>query len=277
MTKRNPPDILSGARAYLSGPMDFVTSREAEMKFGWRTRVSQFLKRMGVTVFDPWHKPDVFGLHEYGKETVESLDTIRQLWTFEDSPEGDKARATCAHKFWETLHIDLRMVDTSDFVIAYCPTNIYSVGTVHEIAVASLQHKPVLFVSPRVRFQAIDRLRDHLSQRNDQRALDLVAQLETEVPIKPNPDGIPSLWYLPLLGGHRFFDGFGFAQFSGEFQWGHGPLGDREQQTQLRRPLLPFLRALNERIPPKYDAARDAYIEDDDWLLWKRSRPGENS
>ncbi len=31
-------------------------------------------------------------------------------------------------EFWETLHIDLRMVDTSDFTIAYVPTNIYSVG-----------------------------------------------------------------------------------------------------------------------------------------------------
>lgn len=41
------------------------------------------------------------------------------------------------------MHIDLRMVDMSDFVIAYCPTNIYSVGTVHEIVVTREQHKPV--------------------------------------------------------------------------------------------------------------------------------------
>jgi len=61
-------------------------------------------------------------------------------------PKGAQARAWCARQFWETLHIDLRMVDTSDFSISYCPTNIYSVARA-EIIMATLQHKPVLFVS----------------------------------------------------------------------------------------------------------------------------------
>ena len=56
--------------------------------------------------------------------------------------EGAEARAWCARQFWETLHIDLRMVDTSDFTISYCPTNIYSVGTPHEIIMATLSTNP---------------------------------------------------------------------------------------------------------------------------------------
>jgi len=53
--------LLQSARVYLSGPMDFVASRAAEKKLGWRNRVSEFLQAMGVAVFDPWFKPGVRG------------------------------------------------------------------------------------------------------------------------------------------------------------------------------------------------------------------------
>ena len=58
--------------------MDFVASRAAEKQFGWRNRMSQFLQGLGVTVFDPWFKPEVRGLHEYGREDVKSGERIRQ-------------------------------------------------------------------------------------------------------------------------------------------------------------------------------------------------------
>src|SRR5207237_2121547 len=92
--------LLQGARVYLSGPMDFVASRAAEKQFGWRNRVSQFLQRMGVTVFDPWFKPDVRGLHEYGREDGRSSEHIKAKWTYEGGQKGDKARTWCAKTFW---------------------------------------------------------------------------------------------------------------------------------------------------------------------------------
>lgn len=104
--------LLRGARVYLSGPMDFVASREEEKKYGWRTRVGEFLRELGVVVFDPWEKPQARGLYEYGREDVKSVDA-RKRWTFDDSGAGAIARAQCSGKFWETLHIDLRMVDTA--------------------------------------------------------------------------------------------------------------------------------------------------------------------
>lgn len=134
-SKLGEPKFLNGARVYLSGPMDFVASRANEAKHGWRTRVGEFLRELGTTVFDPWSKPEVRGLHDYGREGIDTT-VIREQWTFEKGDKGAKTRSSITGRFWETLHIDLRMVDTADFLVAYCPTNIYSVGTPHEIALA---------------------------------------------------------------------------------------------------------------------------------------------
>ncbi len=264
---RRQRGLLEGARVYLSGPMDFVASRAAEKRFGWRNRVSEFLQAMGVTVFDPWFKPDVRGLHEYGREDLHTGERIRRRWSWEGGRKGAEARAWCARQFWETLHIDLRMVDTSDFSISYCPTNIYSVGTPHEIILATLQHKPVLFVSPPVVFPTLHRLREHL--KNDPVGRELLRQLELEIPIKENPRGIPSLWYIPLVGGENFFDGFGFEPYRKRFGWNvEIPIDQHERLFPPKRPLLPFLEKLNQRLPKKWDAKLRRFVPDDDWLLW---------
>ena len=264
--------LLEGTRVYLSGPMDFVASRQEEMKYGWRTRVGAFLRARGCIVFDPWQKPAVRGLQEYGREGLDTART-RKAWTFEDSRAGAKERAKLTDKFWETLHIDLRMVDTSDFTIAYCPTNVYSVGTPHEIALCRQQRKPVLFVSPPVKFSKLDDLRNHLKQKRDRKALRLLEDLEQQVPIKPNPRGIPSLWYMPLVGGESFFDGFGFEDFRATHRWpSDGPLDKREQKQKPQRPLLAFLEGLAHTLPKKWDTRRNDYVRNDDWLLWDLHR-----
>ena len=69
--------LLRDARVYLSGPMDFVASRAAEKATGWRTRIGQFLRRLGVIVFDPWEKPEVRAMHEYGREGEGTTDAGR--------------------------------------------------------------------------------------------------------------------------------------------------------------------------------------------------------
>ncbi len=266
--------LLEGTRVYLSGPMDFVASRQDEMKNGWRSRIGTFLRAKGCVVFDPWQKPAVRGLHEYGREGLDTAKA-RETWTFADNRKGAIARSRLTGKFWETLHIDLRMVDTCDFVIAYCPTNVYSVGTPHEIALCRQQRKPTLFVSPPVEFPALDKLRAHL--RNDAVSLKLILELENEVPIKPNVRGIPSLWYMPLVGGESFFDGFGFDAYRGTFNWSDGPLDVRERKHRPERPLLPFLDSLARGLPKKWDGRRRAYVRNDDWLLWDLRRGGRGA
>ncbi len=259
-------NFLRGARVYLSGPMDFVASRVDEKRLGWRNRVGDFLRSFGGVVFDPWFKPAVRGLHEYGLEDINTID-VRDTWTYEQGDRGDEIRARCAEKFWETLHIDLRMVDTSDFTIAYVPTNIYSVGTVHEIILSRLQRKPVLFVSPPVTYPSYDALREHL--RDDPTSLALLDKLAGEVPIKPNPNAIPSLWYMPLIGSGCFFDGFGFAPYMQRFHWGPMAIDQQERLFPPANPLLPFLEKLSEQIPQRWDNKLKRYVTNDDWLLWE--------
>jgi hypothetical protein len=258
--------LLRGARVYLSGPMDFVASRTEEKKSGWRTRVGQFLRELGVTVFDPWNKPAVRGMHEYGVEGETTTDA-RRTWTYKRGGEGAHRRAEIAGSFWEALHIDLRMVDTSDFVIAYCPTNVYSVGTPHEIILARQQRKPVLFVSPYVPAPpALGQLREHLAK--DPKGLGLLDELKAQVPIKENLNASPSLWYMPLVGAQNFFDGFGFSAYAGRFKWPRTALDANEKIHPPQNALLPFLERLNKRLPKKWSYRDKTMVPDDDWILW---------
>ncbi|MDX6612254.1 MAG: hypothetical protein QOD75_1440 [Blastocatellia bacterium] len=260
-------NVLSDARVYLSGPMDFVASRVEEKNNGWRNRVGQFLKKMGTTVYDPWNKPTVIGMPEYGKED-ELTSSARDKWTYDSSPSGDKLRARICDAFWPTLHIDLRMVDTTDFTISYCPTNVYSVGTVHEIVMATLQYKPVLFVSPPIVFPALDELKQHFAKNKDDAGAKLLDSLVEQSSLKVNEKGIPSLWYMALLNAHYFFDGFGFAPYFKDFpSWKHSALDEREEKYPPQRPLLPYLEQLNQQIPKRYDLEQDKYVENEDWLI----------
>lgn len=270
--KKRTQNHLKGSRAYLSGPMDFVASRAKEKKFGWRNRVGKFLKSYGVTVFDPWNKPEIRGMHEYGKEDINTIKT-REQWTFAKGEKGIKARGECAASFWETLHIDLRMVDIGDFVIAYCPTNIYSVGTVHEVAFARQQRKPVLFVSPPVKFPTLEKLAKELA--GNPKALKLLEELKTELPIKENEKGIPSLWYMPLVGSESFFDGFGFSdkKYRRKFKWTlETELDERESRHPPKRPLLPFLDSIaSGNFPKRWDHRTKKLVQNDDWLLMEQA------
>jgi hypothetical protein len=258
-------NLLKSSRVYLSGPMDFVASRQTEKESGWRNRVGDFLRKLGVTVLDPWFKPEVRGLHEYGREGIDTTN-IRDKWTYEQGRGGAEIRARISGKFWETMHIDLRMVDTSDFTIAYCPTNVYSVGTVHEIVMCRQQRKPVLFVSPPISFPSLQLLKEHI--KGDSRGTRLLEQFLVESSIKENPRGVPSLWYMPLVGGENFFDGFGFKNYIDEFHWQRNSTDDLEDAYVPKNPLLPYLEKLDMKLPQKWDNKRKEFVRNDEWLIW---------
>lgn len=190
-------NLLSGTRVYLSGPMDFVGSRVIEKYLGWRAIVTPILKALGVTVLDPWNKPRVKGHKDYGKEGIlpEKGRYENDFWT------NKETRARFELDFWETVHIDCRMVDVADSILAFVPTNIYSVGTVHEIVLGRNQFKPVLLVSPPISYDYFPALKNLGAE--ERQALKFYG-------LKENPHGIPSQWYGNVVGGNNFFDGFGW-------------------------------------------------------------------
>jgi hypothetical protein len=261
-------NMLEGCTTYLSGPMDFLLDRGEEARHGWRARVTDVLESWGVRVFDPWFKPMVRNLERYGIEDETSVQE-REKWSFEDTAAGAAARGEVSRDFWPRMHIDLRMVDLSDFIIAYCPTNLYSVGTPHEIVVARQQRKPVLLVSPPVRYPRFAELRAALAGGEHASLLDQVA---AEVVVKENPTGAPSQWYTALVNSESFFDGFGWAEYhisgGGSFNWSHNYLDVREADPPPARRLLPYLDGLRHgRRPQRWDAATGQYKDNDDWLL----------
>lgn len=258
--------ILKGARVYLSGPMDFVASRKEEKQGGWRTRVREFLKSFGAIVYDPWAKPIIVGQNGYGQD-YEYSSKKRSEWTFNNDERGSRTRAELCQFFHPTVHINRRMVDICDFLVAYCPTNIYSVGTVNEIVRARVQKKPVLLVSPPVVISALDELADHLKSKEDEEGLALLDRLKTQSAWHDNPKGIPSPWYLGLMYDDYFFDGFGFNQYAQKFKWGSGRLDEGEQRKPPMRALLPYLEQLNREIPKRYDPIEKRYVENSDWLI----------
>ena len=262
-------NILQGTRAYLSGPMGFVTSREEEKTSGWRSRLTEVLEAKGVIVFDPYNKPGVRGHEGYGRED-ETIKMIREKWSFAQGQDAIDARAECAELFSPTMRIDLRMVDTSDFLIAYCPTNIYSVGTVHEIIRAREQSKPVLLVSPRMEYSKLKSLEIHL--KNDEIGSQLLKELVDQVSIKPNPTAFPSCWYMTLVDTNTFFDGFGFGPYLEKFQWKENSMDEQEKKTRPLNLLLPYLEKIATEIPKKYDKKLQRDVPHDDWLLWENER-----
>jgi hypothetical protein len=78
------------------------------------------------------------------------------------------------------------------------------------------------------------------------------------------------LWYIPLVGGENFFDGFGFARYRKKLGWKDDiALDEHERRHKPRRPLLPFLEKLNHELPKRWDRKLHKFVPDDDWLLWE--------
>ena len=123
-------NILNKTKVYLIGAMEYENGE------GWRNKVKETLNPLGITTFDPYHKPFVDFISE-------DEEARRMLKTWMVDSEFDKV----AERMKDVRRDDLRLVDLSDFFIVYINPKIPSWGSAEEIYWANRLKKPIfLFV-----------------------------------------------------------------------------------------------------------------------------------
>lgn len=117
-------NYLKNKKCYLSGPIQFAIEEY------WRSQPTFVLQEsFGVDVFDP-----------FADEKQKWTDEIKLAKNKDDID----SLINIAKQF---VRKDLGMVDRSDFLIAYIPVGIQTVGTVHEIVNSNNAKKPTLLVT----------------------------------------------------------------------------------------------------------------------------------
>lgn len=123
---------LNNHRVYLAGPIDHVSDDGV----GWREELTPYLEKMGLTILDPTDKPvSQCRYNEIGDEKlhIQKLVNLKR-W--------DELRTMAK----EIVLVDLRMVEVSDFMIAYIDKDIHICGTYDEIFESLRRRKPTLIV-----------------------------------------------------------------------------------------------------------------------------------
>lgn len=118
--------FLASKRAYLSGPIQFA------VEDNWRDYPTAVLtEKFKIDLFDPF-KDSKQNAHEKIRNAQKNNDVEQMV--------------TVAKGF---VRKDLGLVDRSDFIIAYVPYGVQTVGTVHEIINSNNSKKPTLLVTNR--------------------------------------------------------------------------------------------------------------------------------
>lgn len=119
---------LLHTRGYLCGAMDRVADGGEE----WRIKLQQRLVDLGIFWLDPTHKPIDIGIEDADNRA--RVDRLKALGRFEEAGDAYKA----------VRHVDLRMVDISDFLVVNIDLDVHACGTYEESFLANRQKKPVL-------------------------------------------------------------------------------------------------------------------------------------
>lgn len=119
-------NLLNKTKTYLIGHMQYSEGR------GWREYVTQSLKEMGITVFDPYKKPFVKDVEE-----DEIARNKLEEWMQGGFYEGVQERMRTVRSY------DLNLVDRSDFIIGHIIPHVASWGTAEELTTANRAKKPI--------------------------------------------------------------------------------------------------------------------------------------
>jgi hypothetical protein len=122
---------LKNSIAYICGPIDALADRGV----GWRGPIIEALKKLKVGILNPLDKS------VFIDNKISELHTTNRKRALKN-----KDYRTYADIMKEVVRADLAMVDKSDFLIVYIDKDIHMCGSYHEIAIATLQRKPILIL-----------------------------------------------------------------------------------------------------------------------------------
>lgn len=118
-------NYLKNRMVYLAGPIQFDENHK-----NWRTKITEKLeKKFKLNVFDPFEDPKQQWMKKYQE--------------YKNKKEYEKIQNSAK----KCIDKDLTVIDRSDFLIAYLPHKVATVGTVHEIIHANKNKKPTLLVT----------------------------------------------------------------------------------------------------------------------------------
>lgn len=124
---------LAKQRCYLAGPIDYAEDDGV----GWRKELSKWLKKRDVVIMDPTNKKTSnTKFIEVGDEQ-NKLMHLRNMGRYQELREEMKP----------IILADLRMVETSDFVVVYLNPDIRMCGTWEELFISLRQRKPTFVVA----------------------------------------------------------------------------------------------------------------------------------
>lgn len=128
---------FSKVSVYLCGPMDYAKDAGR----GWRNEIIPELVKLGMhedLIFNPCKKP----LSHLGT----SLSAEQELVSKFRKKKDWKGLSGIMRQI---MHVDLRLVDKADVLIVNLTDSDKTTGTIHEIVVASLAHKPIYIIDER--------------------------------------------------------------------------------------------------------------------------------
>ena len=128
---QNPsaPNLLWRTRTYLVGHMEHVSAHEGE---SWRDRLTPALEKMGIIVFNPYHKPFITDVDE-GADARDRRIKLRTDGEFDTL--GEQMRSIRA--------FDLSLCDRADFIIAHIKPTVASWGSCDEVLTSNRMKKPI--------------------------------------------------------------------------------------------------------------------------------------
>ena len=129
LRKRLEPNLLRDTQCYLIGHMQYVNGES------WRDDFTPFASRLGIKIYDPYHKPFVQDIPEDEMSRKEMLHWM-------ETRQYDLVSA----RMKDVRGYDLRCCDKCDFFVAVIKPKIASWGSAEEITTVIRAKKPLFLV-----------------------------------------------------------------------------------------------------------------------------------